>query len=132
LGWSYAIIKADIVIMKRNMDLMREILLVCEKYEHGFAPQIVIDGYSPEEIGYHVFLLGEAGLAEVEPISAMGAASPYARIKRLTWNGHEFLDASREKTIWEKTKTKVGEIGGVALPLLMTLLADEAKRKLGL
>ena len=51
--------------MKRDMDSIREILLAVEAHPCGFAPSIEIHGYTQEQVGYHVFLLGEAGLAVV-------------------------------------------------------------------
>ncbi|MBN1375810.1 MAG: DUF2513 domain-containing protein, partial [Dehalococcoidia bacterium] len=78
------------------MDLIRAMLLAIEADDHGFAPKIEIEGYTQEEIGYHAVLLGEAGLVEVHDITHMGSHSPEALISRLTWEGHEFLDAARE------------------------------------
>ena len=90
----------DGVRMKRDMDLIRKMLLAIEADEHGFAPKIEIDGYTQGDIGYHAVLLGEAGLAIVSNITTFGAKSPQAIVNRLTWEGHEFLDASRENQIW--------------------------------
>ena len=37
--------------MKRDMDLVRKILMVCADHEHGYAPRgLVIEGYSEEGI----------------------------------------------------------------------------------
>ena len=95
------------VVMKRDMDLIRQILLTAEAYPSGFAPQIEIDGYTQEEINYHAFLLGEAGLAKVNNVTHMGSKSPEAIIVNLTWSGHEFLDAARGKTIWNQANGSI-------------------------
>ena len=115
-------IKADI-IMKRDMDLIRAMLLKIEEYPHGYSPQIEIDGYDGEQIGYHAVLLGEAGLAVVENTSAHGANSPSAMVVRITWSGHEFLDAARDKTIWNQAKDK---IGSATIQVWMTVLSTLA------
>ena len=40
--------------MKRDMDLVRKILMVCADHEHGHAPRnLMIEGYSDEQIGHH-------------------------------------------------------------------------------
>ena len=47
--------------MKRDMDLVRKILLECEQQESGFPPEkLEIEGYSDAQLGYHVHLMGEA------------------------------------------------------------------------
>jgi|GEM_PF-7061885 len=47
--------------MKRDIDLVREILLALEEHDHGYAPKdLEIRGYSKEQIGYHVWLMGRA------------------------------------------------------------------------
>jgi hypothetical protein len=38
--------------MKRDMDLIREMLLAIESDAHGFAPKIEILGYTQEQIGW--------------------------------------------------------------------------------
>ncbi len=54
-------------MVKRDMDLRLKIILATELNIHVFAPQkpMEIDGYTQEEIGYHIHLLGEADLAKV-------------------------------------------------------------------
>ena len=54
--------------MKLDMDLVRKILITLEEQPHGFFCQsLAIDGYSTEQIGYHVTLMGEAGLLYTAP-----------------------------------------------------------------
>ena len=121
-------IKGDI-IMKRDMDLIRAMLMSIEADEHGFASKIEIPNYTQEEIGYHAVLLGEAGLAIVSDITTFGVKSPQAMVIRLTWSGHEFLDAARDKTIWNQAKDK---IGSATIQVWMTMLSALALKKLGL
>jgi hypothetical protein len=41
--------------MKRDMDLVRQILMVMEDHEHGFAPHpFEVPGYTEEVVGYHL------------------------------------------------------------------------------
>jgi len=90
------------------------------------------EGYTEEEINYHAFLLGEAGLANVSVITTFGAQSPQGKIVRLTWQGHEFLDASRDNQIWNQTKDKINQIGGATIQIWIVILTEFIKKKLGL
>ncbi len=52
---------------------------------------------------------------------------------RLTWKGHEFLDAARNNTVWRKALAHVKKAGvAVTLPVLEDLLKKAAKDLLGL
>lgn len=118
--------------MKRDMDLIRKMLLTIESDEHGFAPEIEIQGYTQEEIGYHAILLGEAGLAIVADMTCAGSKSPQGMINRLTWAGHEFLDAARENRIWNQAKDKINQIGGATIQIWIAILTELIKKKLGI
>ncbi len=119
--------------MKRDMDLIREMLLTIEAHPSGFAPQAIeIPDYTQEQIGYHAYLLGEAGLAVVNNDTGIGEKTPRARVIRLTWAGHEFLDSARERQIWNQAKDMVKKIGGASLPIWLNLLNELAKKQLGL
>ena len=50
--------------MKRDMDLVRFILMAVEEQEHGFARDVRFDGYTEEQIGYHAYIMIEGGLVE--------------------------------------------------------------------
>jgi hypothetical protein len=53
--------------MKRDMELIRNILLAVEASPTAWAPSAVqelqMEGYTEEEVGYHALLIIEAGLA---------------------------------------------------------------------
>ncbi len=118
--------------MKRDMDLIREMLLVIEAHPSGYAPSIEVDGYTQEEIGYHAFLLGEAGFAIINDITGLGEKSPHARIVRLTWAGHEFLDLARQNKRWNIAKDTVAKVGSVSIQILSAVLIEIAKKELGI
>ncbi|WP_423748462.1 DUF2513 domain-containing protein [Bacillus cereus] len=50
----------------------------------------------------------------------------------MTWDGHQFLDNIREKSIWEATKIKAATLGSVSLPTLSELAKSYIAEKLGL
>lgn len=119
--------------MKRDMDLVRALLMTVESYPTGFAPdKIEVSGYTQEQIAYHAFLLDEAGLVHAIDVTATGSQGPEAKIVRLTWDGHEFLDAAREPSRWEQTKDLINKIGGASIQIWMAVLTEFAKKSLGL
>jgi hypothetical protein len=114
--------------MKRNMELVRLLLLDIEG-----ADKPDLSKYSENEQTYHRALIIEAelthgGVVEDEkgfPAAAVGT--------RLTWKGHEFLDAARNETIWGKAISKLKAAGmSIPLPLLQELLTSFLKKQIGL
>jgi hypothetical protein len=123
--------------MKRDMDLVRKILMACADDEHGNAPQnLTIEGYSEEQIGHHAYLMMQAGLVEAADVSTLEDPSPVAVITSVTWDGHEFLEASRDEGRWCKAKQAAGSTGGMVLEVLKSVLiglaTDTAKKAAGL
>jgi hypothetical protein len=110
--------------MKRDIDLIKAILLGLEESDSvGEVP-----GYSGEQIGYHIALLEDAGLItrELHHNAAISAAM-LART-RMTWAGHEFLDASRNKSIWEKAKKiTLEKTGALTFEVLKSVLIQLGK-----
>jgi len=118
--------------MKRDMDLIRQIALHIEDSPDGWAPQsFTIEGYTNEQIGFHVLLMIEGGLVQGQDVTSF-SRTPAGRASRLTWAGHEFLDAAREPTRWERTKALLAKAGGASFPVWMEVLtraAIEASRR---
>ncbi len=50
----------------------------------------------------------------------------------MTMEGHDFLDAIKEQAVWNKTKTRVGDVGAWTLDIVLAVAKDEIKRRLGL
>ena len=110
--------------MKRDMDLVREILLATEN-KSDFSSWLVpdIEGYTKLEIYYHIKLLIQAGLVEGENLSS-DSGDKWV-IKTLTSTGHDFLDASRNDTIWNKAKDSIKSKGlSLTFDLLKMALND--------
>ena len=95
--------------MKRDMDLARKILLEVEDKD-DFSSWLVpdIEEYTKLEIYYHIKLLIQAGLAEGKDLSS---DSDEWVVETLTSAGHDFLDASRNDTIWNKAKDSIKSKG---------------------
>jgi DNA-binding transcriptional ArsR family regulator len=108
--------------MQRKVDLIRSILLELEKAPfdpHGI--EMNIPDYTQQEIGYHLMLLAEAELIDAEPVSTSDGINWKAI--RPTWEGHEFLEACRDASRWEKAKKILHEkTGSIQFDLLNQLL----------
>jgi len=96
------------ISMKRDMDLIRALLLALERDEDN-PPEVA--KYQPKEVAYNAALIIEAGLAE--GVIAEGGFNEIMRadLDRLTWAGHDFIEAAREETLWKKAKEKVMKPG---------------------
>lgn len=114
--------------MKRDMDLVRKILLAVEASDRPLDSSLIrIAGYTGEGITEHMRLLNEAGL--VEGISAYSVEHRLKWIElRLTWSGHDFLDAARNESVWVETVAEVRKkTGAVPFEVLKGLLMDVAR-----
>src|SRR5580692_2616536 len=101
--------------MKRNLDLIRGLLLKLESMPSELGdvfsltaanPAVAIEGYSEQEIYYHLDLLRGKGLILCPGSQPMLGIT----FERLTWDGHDYLDAIRDAEIWRKTKQKVDAV----------------------
>lgn len=84
--------------MKRDKELCMKILQFIEEnqtsYEQYSSDNINIEGYTPDQIVYHLDLLTDDYLVMVEDMYTM--SNSWRNIKRITNAGHDFLDAIRE------------------------------------
>jgi len=119
--------------MKRNMDLVRDLLLAIEKHPTladgsqilsvDSSEKLGIQDHSLEEIFYHLELLIKKGLID-------GEITLLYIISGLTWDGHDFLDSIRDPVIWQETKEGVKKAGGFSLELLSDLAKGLIKKKI--
>lgn len=118
--------------MKFDKDLVREILLAVEAVQQD--PRQWIDLEMPARdartVAHHVMLLHEAGLLDAADVSSMGHFD--WRPKRLTYEGHEFLNTIRDGKVWNLTKTAADRVGGASLALLGEIAKAQIKLLLGL
>lgn len=106
--------------MKRDWDLVREILIDLESVDHGHVV-VAGDGQDKNLFGYHCKMLRDAGLIEASISEYMGGGIGGQAI-RLTWAGHEFLDSIRPKSTWDKVKMQAKEKGiGLTLDAIKAL-----------
>lgn len=120
--------------MQRDINLIREILLWATNQDSaGFYQNPTIDGYAENQIGYHVYLMSQAGLVEAADTTTNDSDGPEAILLNLTWAGHDFVDAAKDSTVWSKAKSQVLSSGAsFTFDILKDVLAMVARGSLGL
>ena len=108
--------------MKRDMDLIRAILLKAESWQSLQPCKIEIPEHSREELFFHAKLAKEAGFIEAAFMNPCDFV-----VLRLTWDGHEFIDLARQDTNWNEAKETAGKAGAFSLETLKAILVKLAE-----
>ena len=97
--------------MKRDMDLVREIMLKIEALPAG--PPVLYRVSEVEDLVLlnHLEMLIDAGLVRGKISRSQGARGDVIGISTLTWDGHEWIDLVRDPRVWEEAKTTLQENG---------------------
>lgn len=119
--------------MRRDPELVRKLLFYFEEksgYEAEESPNI--EGYDRLDIMYHMLMLAQAGFLDHEPTRSTTSERIIQVLGfGLTWEGHEFLEAARDDSLWQRAKQQTFSVaGGIAFDLLKAWLMNEAKKKL--
>lgn len=121
--------------MRRNMDLVREILIETSKSDKEVRASDIAEKsskYSLEEIIYNIRIMGEGNLINVY-IDEREVGVVDAYVMDLTWHGNEFLDSISSNEIWEKIKNNFSDkIINIPFDILTSLAKLYLKNKLGL
>jgi Hypothetical protein (DUF2513). len=89
--------------MKRNMDLVIAILKKVEEGKDVTESSEYLDLKATDaEILYHLEIMSEAGLIKTRSFSTFEGV--VYDVERLTWDGHEFLEAARNETVVNQAK----------------------------
>ncbi|PHB24766.1 hypothetical protein COE80_17200 [Bacillus pseudomycoides] len=96
--------------MKRDMELVRKLLLLIEEQVDNRKELKIPPEIDREVAAYHLKILDQAGFTESN--IQYGDDSPMWIYSSLTWDGHEFLDAIKNDTVWSKVKKTIAEKGG--------------------
>lgn len=121
--------------MERNMDLIRKILLDLEqRKEKDFVGYYNLEGYSRDEVEYHLELMMEKGLLTGNFVYADGSML-FSALK-ISWEGHDFLDSIKNDTVWNKVKESLKnkglELGQVSFDILKEYAKLKIKETLGI
>ena len=110
--------------MKRDFELIREILLAIEEQHTGVAIYgFKVEGYDLTTVAYHCKLLEEVGFISAYKASYADNAIYNIAVGGLTWEGNDYLDKVRDNTLWKKTKDTIKKKG---LPLLIDTIKSIA------
>lgn len=124
--------------MKRDLDRIRRILLRCEA---AASPKHTLSSFCDQD-RYQIKMMAEAGLIILDnPSSAPYKFRPemidhLAVPQRpatfeVTWEGHDYLEAVRDGSTWEKTRSAIVATGGSAtLAIVKSLAMAIVKKKL--
>ncbi|WP_416729214.1 DUF2513 domain-containing protein [Fictibacillus sp. JL2B1089] len=118
--------------MKRDMDLIRNILLEIEEKESATSwVTLSLEGFSEEQVNYHLNLLDQVGFLEVKKL----IQAPYL-VRNLTMRGHDFLGSIRNDELYANLKSRLGEtIKSLPLSVVSSVAIEVAKewtlKKLG-
>jgi hypothetical protein len=124
--------------MKRDLDLVRELLLALEDMPANFAQPVplavgqgplAIVGRSNDEIAYHIRIMTQGDLIAMGGISDDGVT--IEKYHGFRWAGHEFLDDVRDPKAWEAAKSGARQAGGASLGLVWDVAKGIAKYEVG-
>ena len=130
--------------MRLNPDCVRDVLLYIEEnlvyleeentskiqaisWGTAFQDEYLSDKYSIYDIKYTIQKLYEVHFIECSIATSGRKGWLSCDITNLTWNGHEFLDTVRGKTVWEATKEKALKLGGMSIKTLGVLALEITK-----
>lgn len=123
--------------MKRDMDLVRLMLLRTES--HGVDKEAAdrhhaeCEKYAKPVRAHHIAIMIEAGLIIGQVQTNPEKIPVQGFILRLTWEGHEFLDAARDDTTWKKVRDKVIKpTASFTFGILVEALKYEIKSRIGM
>ena len=113
--------------MKRNPDLIREILIELEEHEDPAPPDLVLerDGGEDETKARHVLLAEEAGLVTWEADGHNRGDYGFIRI-RLTGPGHDFLESIRSDSVWAAVKSRASDAGNLGIQFMIGIASGLA------
>lgn len=118
--------------MKLNPDCLRDILIYLEenltivdgnKFSKVSLSTLVeeLPSYLEDEIFYSVYNLKEVNMISGRFSDAADMHMFVCEIKNITWEGHEFLNTVRPKSIWNATKENASKLGVSSIHALFSI-----------
>ena len=103
--------------MKRNLDLLRAILLAVEEEgdpEEPLIHSLAIEGVEQSIVDEHVKLLIDSGFIEGECKFSTNNRILFTAIRGLTSRAYDFLDNVRNEALWNRIKNRIETTTGTA------------------
>ena len=106
--------------MKRNMDIVRSILLQVESATDYISIEYLLKQrdsvkdckWTDEEIIYHVELLLAHEFLDGQIMRDINGTITDSAIKGITWAGQDFLESIRDNKVWKKVKSVITDTVG--------------------
>lgn len=97
--------------MRRDWDVIRRVLIEVEALPtaNSVVRSDALEGVDAEVAGFNMGLLVDAGLVVGNCLDTNSGR--FCHVRRLTWEGCEFLDEIRRDAAWEKIKETVEKKG---------------------
>lgn len=124
--------------MKLNPDCVRDVLIWLEdnlkiNEDNSFTVMHLIDlnnglsQYNEDEIYYTVYNLFQVHFIEGKFSLLPSGIPKICEIHNITWNGHQFLNNIRPKSIWDATKAGASKLGIMSISALNVLAMEISK-----
>lgn len=124
--------------VKRDMTLIRKILLEVESWKDVEHREVEIEGYEPLLVARHVEMLLDSNFLEGIKSRTLTASVPYMVISDMSMEGHDFLAALKNDSVWAKMQSGISLQKLAELPLSVVkevgiaLATQWAKSQVGL
>lgn len=117
--------------MKRDMSIIREVLLLCEQSSAGFNLASMCTSQEEKDIyGYHVQLLDDAGYVKANVKNSSGGHAVFIYVERMTWQGTELLESLRNESVFKQAMKRLAQSAGAFSIALFQKAAEEELLKL--
>ena len=117
--------------MKRDMDLMRAILLDIEALPEPSRGYYFLEGTDEDMFLHNMTLLVEKELVSAKQWSTHDRhPGRWFAMVSLTWAGSDFLDTVRDDEIWRKTKAGAKAAGGFSFDMMKSLAKGLVKMQI--
>ena len=127
------------VLMTRDMELIRQILLKIKARQTLNLEPIEIDGYDRAIVMRHLEMLENEHLIEgIVKYSGQDGLPSLISVKDMSWDGHNFIAVLENKSVWNTMKEKFSpsELAGMPLSIVkeigLALLKQAALKAAGL
>lgn len=114
--------------MKRDLDLVRQVLLQIEALPAGPPAQYRTSEIDDPVLLAHFELVIAAGLVNGKIARSQGARGDVISISGLTWEGHEWLEMVRSQALWNEIKSSLLDNGGALTFELTQAVASKLLR----
>lgn len=120
--------------MKRNMDIVKKLLLLIENNEDDRCELKIPDDINKDIAAYHLKIMDQAGYTK--SVIRYASDELYWISSSLTWQGHEFLNAIKNERAVEiaekEAESKGSKLADLPFEVVKQLVIASSKQLLGL